>query len=59
MSQKFKEAEDRLFKNVFVCGKCGTKRRTSPAKVKEGKIKCRRCGYGHLRPKKKERVKTA
>ncbi|MDD5417479.1 MAG: 50S ribosomal protein L40e [Candidatus Nanoarchaeia archaeon] len=57
MSQRFKEADDRLFKNVFVCGKCGQKRRANPAKVKLGAILCRRCGYSHLRPKKKERVK--
>jgi ribosomal protein L40E len=44
---KFPEAETRLFKNVFVCRKCKTKRRAPMMKVMAGKISCRRCGARH------------
>lgn len=54
---RFKEAEERLFKNVFVCRKCGTKIRAKPVKIKLFKVKCRKCGYMFLRPKRKERAK--
>ncbi|MCW1296666.1 MAG: 50S ribosomal protein L40e [Candidatus Parvarchaeota archaeon] len=51
---KFKEAESRLFQNVFVCRVCKSKIRASPYKVKSGKVKCRKCGSRALRPKHKE-----
>ncbi len=47
------EAAQRLFFRVFVCRVCKTKMRADSAKVKQGKIKCRRCGSRALRPKKK------
>jgi ribosomal protein L40E len=51
---KFKEAESRLFKDVFVCRVCKSKIRANPQKVKMGKVKCRKCGSSALRPKHKE-----
>lgn len=54
---KFKEAEERMFKNVFVCKKCGTKIRAKPVKVKLNEVRCRRCGYKYLRAKRKEKAK--
>ncbi len=52
---KFKEVENRLFKNVYVCKKCKSKIRVSnPSALKKGRAKCRKCGYKGLRPKKKE-----
>jgi len=51
---KFKEAAERLFKNVFVCRRCKTKIRADPMKVRLGKVKCRRCGYKKLRLKHKD-----
>jgi len=51
---KFPEAEARLFKNVFVCRKCKTKRRAPTMKVMEGKIACRRCGSKALKPVRKK-----
>lgn len=51
---KFKEAEGRLFKNVFVCRVCKSKIRANPVKLKQGKVKCRKCGSHVLRPKRKE-----
>ena len=44
----------RLFDNVFVCGKCKAKIRANPFKVRDKKIKCRKCGSTELRPKSKE-----
>ncbi|MEK6942900.1 MAG: hypothetical protein AABX00_02450 [Nanoarchaeota archaeon] len=41
---KFHEAEVRKFRNVFVCRKCKTKRKSPNVKIIQGKIKCRRCG---------------
>ncbi|MCX6710314.1 MAG: 50S ribosomal protein L40e [Candidatus Woesearchaeota archaeon] len=51
---KFPEAEARLFKNVFVCRKCKTKRRAPNMKVIAGKISCRRCGSKALKPIRKK-----
>ncbi len=50
----FKEAEERLFKNVFICVKCKSKIRADPLKVRQGKVKCRKCKSKALRPKHKE-----
>ncbi|MBU0898973.1 MAG: hypothetical protein KKB03_02730 [Nanoarchaeota archaeon] len=47
--QKFEEAEKRLFHRVFICMKCGAKIRADNAKVKAGKIKCRKCKSKRLR----------
>jgi len=47
----------RVYKNVFVCMKCKAKIRAQPSKVKEGKIKCRKCGSKDLRPKRKGKFK--
>lgn len=43
---KFEVAERRLF-NVKICMRCNAK---NPWKA----LKCRKCGYGGLRPKAKE-----
>lgn len=53
VKKTFPEAMQRLFHRVFVCRICKSKIRADPAKVKEGKVKCRRCGSHALRPKKK------
>lgn len=56
MAKKLPEAmANRMFKNMFVCMKCNAKIRASQDKVKQGKIKCRKCGSKHLRLKAKER----
>ena len=52
---KFKEAENRKFKGVFVCRRCKTKQKAEIMKVLEGKIKCRKCNYKNLRVKKKKK----
>lgn len=51
----FPEAMHRLYSRVFVCRKCKSKIKADYSKVREGKVKCRKCGSRYLRPKKKER----
>jgi hypothetical protein len=51
---KIAEAQNRLFKNVFVCKNCCSKKRAEPQKVLEGKVKCRKCGKKAFRPLKKK-----
>ncbi len=45
----------RLFDRVFVCMKCNATLRASPERVRAGKVKCRKCSYRGLRPKKRLR----
>lgn len=52
--QKFPEAEERIFNRVFICMKCGTKNRADPLKVRNKKVKCRRCKRKVLRKKHRE-----
>ncbi len=51
---KFPEANKRLFGNVFVCRKCKSKRRADSAKVRSGKVNCRKCSSNALRPVRKK-----
>lgn len=51
---KFEEAEARLFHRMFVCKDCKSKQRAPVLKVKEGKVKCRKCGSHNLRPIRKK-----
>ena len=54
MATKIQEAQDRLFKNVFICQKCSSKRKADPQRVLKGQIKCRKCQKSEFRvPKKK------
>ncbi|OYT56178.1 MAG: 50S ribosomal protein L40e [Candidatus Aenigmarchaeota archaeon ex4484_14] len=48
------DAMERLFHRQYICMRCNAKIRANPQKVKAGKVKCRKCGYKGLRPKKKE-----
>ena len=48
------EAQNRLFKNVFVCRKCKSKKRADPIKILEKKVKCRKCSSTAFRPIKKK-----
>jgi len=51
---RIKEAQDRIFKNIFVCKKCHTKVRSDPQKILKGKVKCRKCKKNAFRPLKKK-----
>lgn len=50
---KLPAAQNRLFKNVFLCKKCGAKVRMTPKKILEGKISCRKCKNKTFRAIKK------
>ncbi len=49
--------QKRLYRNVFICMKCCARLRTDPIRVKEKKVRCRKCGYKGLRPKNRT-IKT-
>ena len=51
---KFEEAAARKFQNIFVCKKCKSVIRATNLKVLAGKVKCRKCGSGDLRVKRKK-----
>mgnify|MGYP001442596736 CR=1 FL=1 len=51
---KFKEAQARMYKNIFVCKVCKAKIRTPNMKVIQGKVKCRKCKSKALRPVRKK-----
>ena len=46
---RFPEAENRLFHRVFVCMSCGAKIKADLAKIRSGKVKCRKCRRKTLR----------
>jgi len=54
MAVKIPEAQNRMFKNVFVCKKCQTKVRADPQKILKGKVKCRKCKKKAFRPLRKK-----
>ena len=51
---KILEAQNRLFKNMFVCKKCQSKMRADPQKILKGKVRCRKCKKSAFRPLKKK-----
>ena len=51
---KIPEAQNRIFKNVFVCKGCQSKIRADPQKILKGKVKCRKCKKTAFRPLKKK-----
>lgn len=50
MATKIPEAINRLFKNIFVCKNCKTKKRADPQKILQHKVKCRKCKKKEFRP---------
>lgn len=54
MAQRIPEAQERMFKNIFVCKNCRRKIRADPRKILEKKIKCRRCGKKDFRKIKRK-----
>jgi len=50
----FPEAQERLYKNIFVCRKCKSKIRAPTIKVIKGIINCRKCKSKALRPIRKK-----
>jgi DNA-directed RNA polymerase subunit RPC12/RpoP len=54
MATKIAAAQNRLFKNVFVCKDCSSKVRAEAKKILDGKVKCRKCGKKHFRQIRKK-----
>lgn len=54
---KIEAAHARIFKEVFVCKRCGAKIKAKARKVAEGKVKCRKCKSKALRSKSKKITK--
>ncbi|HIH17456.1 MAG TPA: hypothetical protein HA282_05725 [Nanoarchaeota archaeon] len=51
---KIPVAQQRLYKNIFVCKRCSLKRRATPKHIIEKRVKCRRCGRNEFRPIRKK-----
>ncbi len=51
---KIPEAQNRLFRNIFVCKSCQTKIRADSQKILKGKVKCRKCKKKAFRPLRKK-----
>ncbi len=54
MASKIPSAQNRLFKNAFVCKKCKHKMKVEPLKILVGKVKCRKCGKKDFRVVRKK-----
>ena len=52
---KIEAVTRRIYDRVYVCMRCNAKIRADGKKVKEGKVKCRKCYSKDLRLKSKER----
>ena len=51
---KVAAAQNRLFKNIYVCKECKAKIKADARKIIVGKVKCRKCGSTAFRPKRKK-----
>jgi hypothetical protein len=54
MAAKVPAAQNRMFKNVFICKNCSQKMKVSQLKILGGKVKCRKCGRKDFRVIKKK-----
>jgi Zn finger protein HypA/HybF involved in hydrogenase expression len=54
MASKIPAAQNRMFKNTFICKNCNHKIRVEPIKILSGKIKCRKCNGKDFRVIKKK-----
>ena len=54
MAAKVPAAQNRMFKNTFVCKYCKHKVRVDPLKILGGKIMCRKCRKSDFRVIKKK-----
>jgi len=43
MPAKIPAAQQRLFKNVFICKNCCSRMRADPKKIVTGSVRCRKC----------------
>lgn len=54
MATKIPAAQNRLYKNAFVCKVCKHKMKLEPQKILTGKATCRKCGGKDFRPVRKK-----
>ena len=54
MATKVLAAQNRLFRNVFVCKVCKHKMRMDSLKLLKGKVRCRKCKARDFRPIRKK-----
>ncbi len=54
MATKISAAQNRLYKNAFVCKVCKHKMRLDPQKILGGKARCRKCKSTDFRPVRKK-----
>lgn len=54
MATKIQAAQNRLFKNVFICKVCKHKMKIEPLKILQGKVRCRKCGGKDFRTMRKK-----
>ena len=51
---KIPEAQNRLFKNVFICKECKLKIKSDSQRILKGRVRCRKCGGKAFRPIRKK-----
>lgn len=51
---KFPEADERLFKNVYICLRCNARNRVDQRRIRLDKAKCHKCHHPRLRQKSKK-----
>lgn len=54
MAIKIPAAQNRLYKNAFVCKVCKHKMKLDSLKILGGKARCRKCGGTDFRPVRKK-----
>ncbi len=54
MASKIPAAQNRLFKNIFVCKNCKHRMRVEPLKILGGKVRCRKCKKSDFRVVRKK-----
>ena len=54
MATKIAAAQNRMFKNAFICKVCKHKMKLENLKILAGRAKCRKCGANDFRPQRKK-----
>ena len=54
MATKIAAAQNRLFKNAFVCKECKHKMKVAPLKILTRSVACRKCGGRDFRTVRKK-----
>ena len=54
MATKILAAQNRLYKNAFVCKVCKHKIKVDPQKILTKKVRCRKCSGNDFRPVRKK-----